>query len=235
MLSGGGASCLSSPLKVFGSVLKKTGFTLAEVLITLGIIGVVAAMTLPAVITNVQKKVVENQLKVFNTTINNAFRMAQVEHGGKFDDWIPSYYNYSFAEMREWLGEYLFPYIKYSDVSDCRSENMVDGNNIVQDGICFHMANGALVWTHIDNNGGDLKYYINGKMQSNPRNGFQFQFAKTNKKSEFIEPYTFNWNGNKSSLTGGGTWGCYKGCTNCAYCTKLIQLNNWEIPDDYPW
>ena len=57
---GGGASCLSSPLKVFGSVLKKTGFTLAEVLITLGIIGVVAAMTLPAVITNVQKKVVEN-------------------------------------------------------------------------------------------------------------------------------------------------------------------------------
>ena len=214
---------------------RKAAFTLAEVLITLGIIGVVAAMTLPAVITNVQKKVVENQLKVFNTTINNAFRMAQVEHGGKFDDWIPSYYNYSFAEMREWLGEYLFPYIKYYDVSDCRSENMVDGNNIVQDGICFHMANGALVWTHIDNNGGDLTYYVNGKKQSNPRNSFSFQFAKTNKKSEFIEPYIQYWNGDKASLTSGGTWGCYKGCTNCGYCTKIIQLNNWEIPDDYPW
>ena len=215
--------------------MKKKAFTLAEVLITLGIIGVVAAMTLPTVITNVQKKVVENQLKVFNTTINNAFRMAQVEHGGKFDDWIPSYYNYSFAEMREWLGKYLFPYIKYYDVSDCRSENMVDGNNIVQDGICFHMANGALVWTHIDNNGGDLTYYVNGKKQSNPRNSFSFQFAKTNKKSEFIEPYIQYWNGDKASLTSGGTWGCYKGCTNCAYCTKIIQLNNWEIPDDYPW
>lgn len=59
MLSGEGASNLSSPLKAFGSVLKKTGFTLAEVLITLGIIGIVAAMTLPTVITNVQKKVVE--------------------------------------------------------------------------------------------------------------------------------------------------------------------------------
>ena len=214
---------------------KKAAFTLAEVLITLGIIGVVAAMTLPAVITNVQKKVVENQLKVFNTTINNAFRMAQVEHGGKFDDWIPSYYSYSFAEMREWLGEYLFPYIKYSDVSDCRAENMVGSDNIVQDGICFHMANGALIWTHIDVNGGDLTYYVNGKTQINPRNSFQFQFAKTNKKSEFVEPYIQYWNGDKASLTSGGTWGCYKGCTNCGYCTKIIQLNNWEIPDDYPW
>ena len=66
--------------------MKNKAFTLAEVLITLGIIGVVAAMTLPAVITNVQKKVVENQIKVFNSTINNAFKMAQAEYGGTFND-----------------------------------------------------------------------------------------------------------------------------------------------------
>ncbi|MBP3924485.1 type II secretion system protein [bacterium] len=36
---------------------KKVAFTLAEVLITLGIIGIVAAMTLPALITNIQDKV----------------------------------------------------------------------------------------------------------------------------------------------------------------------------------
>ena len=34
----------------------KNGFTLAEVLITLGIIGVVAALTIPALIGNYQKK-----------------------------------------------------------------------------------------------------------------------------------------------------------------------------------
>ena len=33
---------------------KKAAFTLAEVLITLGIIGVVAALTLPALLTNIQ-------------------------------------------------------------------------------------------------------------------------------------------------------------------------------------
>ncbi len=38
-------------------------FTLAEVLITLGIIGVVAAMTIPSLIQNYQEKVLANQFK----------------------------------------------------------------------------------------------------------------------------------------------------------------------------
>ena len=41
----------------------KKGFTLAEVLITLGIIGVVAAMTLPTVINNVQEKQFHSKFK----------------------------------------------------------------------------------------------------------------------------------------------------------------------------
>lgn len=41
----------------------KAGFTLAEVLITLGIIGVVAAVTLPALITNVQGRIRAEQIR----------------------------------------------------------------------------------------------------------------------------------------------------------------------------
>ena len=48
---------LLSPTKV------KFGFTLAEVLITLGIIGVVAAMTIPTLISKNQKRVIEAKLK----------------------------------------------------------------------------------------------------------------------------------------------------------------------------
>lgn len=42
---------------------KFDGFTLAEVLITLGIIGVVAALTLPALVQNYRNQVVETRLK----------------------------------------------------------------------------------------------------------------------------------------------------------------------------
>lgn len=41
----------------------KKAFTMAEVLITLGIIGIVAAMTLPALIKNHQRKETEARLK----------------------------------------------------------------------------------------------------------------------------------------------------------------------------
>ena len=47
----------------YHSLKRKVAFTLAEVLITLGIIGIVATMTLPTIITNYKVKVLENQFK----------------------------------------------------------------------------------------------------------------------------------------------------------------------------
>lgn len=57
------------------------GFTLAEVLITLGIIGVVAALTLPALIQNTQKKELEAGLKKGASEIAQALNMYQAENG----------------------------------------------------------------------------------------------------------------------------------------------------------
>ena len=44
-------------------MMKKHGFTLAEVLITLSIIGVVATMTLPALMTNTAEQQAKTGLK----------------------------------------------------------------------------------------------------------------------------------------------------------------------------
>ncbi len=50
----------------------KKGFTLAEVLLTLTIIGVVAAITLPAIMTNVNDAVLEAQAKKFYSQLTDA-------------------------------------------------------------------------------------------------------------------------------------------------------------------
>ena len=65
---------------------KINAFTLAEVLITLGVIGVVAAMTLPTLIQNYQKKQTVVQLKKAYSELSQAISMAQKDFG-PFEDW----------------------------------------------------------------------------------------------------------------------------------------------------
>ena len=60
---------------------KRVAFTLAEVLITLGIIGVVAAVTLPTLVANYQKTVWVNQLKKTYTTLNEGFKQMAASEG----------------------------------------------------------------------------------------------------------------------------------------------------------
>ncbi len=61
--------------------LEKKGFTLAEVLITLGIIGIVAAMTLPTLISNHNKKVYVTRLKKSVSVWEQAFQKMLADDG----------------------------------------------------------------------------------------------------------------------------------------------------------
>ena len=69
----------------------KEGFTLAEVLITLGIIGVVAAMTIPNLMANIQGARVRTQFKKAISTLNQAVRMNVANYDWDFSaintDW----------------------------------------------------------------------------------------------------------------------------------------------------
>lgn len=68
----------------------KTAFTLAEVLITLGIIGVVASITLPAVITHIQNKGFVEGLKKNYAVIQAATSAIIAEEGSpKLWEWTP--------------------------------------------------------------------------------------------------------------------------------------------------
>jgi len=81
---------------------KRAAFTLAEVLITLAIIGVVAAMTIPTLISNYQEKANVTKLKVTYSMLANAWQLAYANKG-EFKDGDP-----------DDLYNYISPYIKFS-------------------------------------------------------------------------------------------------------------------------
>lgn len=224
--------------------VKSLGFTLAEVLITLGVIGVVAAMTIPVLMTTFAKNKTETQLKTFYSKINQTVKMSIADNGDP-EGWVTSNKTYTYDENVEFLKTYIFPYMKNLGYENCSDQI-----------VCIYLMDGGIMTFRIDGNGGDIRYITNINKEkvlnyykndipisNRPRYDFAFQFAKFGNRNRenilsqnFVEPYIFEWQGTREQLLDEGqSLGCYKGCTSCAYCTKLIQLNSWKIPKDYPW
>lgn len=65
-------------------LLQQAGFTLAEVLITLGIIGIVAAMTIPSLSANTRKRQYSVKFQKAISTLSNAARMSSELYGYDF-------------------------------------------------------------------------------------------------------------------------------------------------------
>ena len=112
--------------------LKSAAFTLAEVLITLGIIGVVAALTLSMIIPNLEAKKTEAKLKKFYTVIAQATRQSEADNG----DWS-NWGNSSTAKD--------FYDLYYKNYLNVVSENYYDGIYsstlylVLADGSCIYL------------------------------------------------------------------------------------------------
>lgn len=98
--------------------MKNKAFTLAEVLITLGIIGVVAALTLPSLIQKQNEKATVTALKKFYSTISQAYMMAKNEHGN-ISVWFVST-GLGLPENNQILIDNLKPYLKIT--KECKGE-----------------------------------------------------------------------------------------------------------------
>ena len=104
-------------------VFAKAGFTLAEVLITLGIIGVVAAMTIPTLITNVQKTRTATELKKAFAEISVAVRLAESEYGD-ITGWSYDNKTSSAIACAALFDTYLLPFMKISR-KEIRGQDLV--------------------------------------------------------------------------------------------------------------
>lgn len=74
--------------EAWGIAWNKKGFTSAEVLITLGIIGIVAALTIPTLMQNIKGAQYRAKLKKTISTLNQAVRMNQAKYDFNFADTI---------------------------------------------------------------------------------------------------------------------------------------------------
>lgn len=95
----------------------KKAFTLAEVLITLGIIGVIAAMTLPALIGHYRQKVLQEQFKVAYSLLQQAVLKIEADWG-----YTPACY---YWDKNPYGGNKC---IEFDDRGGCKKYGLTDGS-----------------------------------------------------------------------------------------------------------
>ena len=129
----------------------KAAFTLAEVLITLGIIGVVAAMTMPALIENYKEKETVTRLKKAHSLMSQLFIAAVHEYS------TPDNWNLGNSTLQGGTNLYN---IMFKDKAQYSKVCIGTSGCVYQNGKNNHPTlNGRTVTTNYDNSGGNI--YVN--------------------------------------------------------------------------
>lgn len=207
----------------------KNAFTLAEVLVTLGIIGIVAAMTMPALIANHQKKATAVKLARFYTIMSQAVLRWQSDDGIIPDDF--SFEETSGTYIEKWYRDTIGKYIQTVSLKSTNSTfsaafNDGSGFDAYISGQILHIFYCTEYKYcrqtregNFDGRTGFLFGIYKGKfITSNPENQTQ-----TREKLLDLCKYGNSDNAEVSS----------KGRRHA--CTRLIQIDGWEIKKDYPW
>ena len=224
----------------------KFGFTLAEVLITLGIIGVVAAMTIPVLITNYQKHVTVTKLQKAISILNQAYKLSYDDVGE------PSAAESYAMGSEEYFKQYWAPYIKTAVIcttyQQCgynktfpwsfRNGN-IDYTAVVNKDyrVTFSTSDGFLYMILTGKGTGNKDEYnkntevlvdINGAEGPNIHGHDLFVLTRVDKDGGGIQPYGYNFPSaainNDCSKKGNG---------KC--CAEKIRRAGWKIEKDYPW
>ena len=226
-------------------------FTLAEVLITLGIIGVVAAMTLPALIQKHRNQVVETRLAKIYSVMNQAILRSEVDNGPK------EYWDFSSENFFEkYFAPYLVKIADHTELQDLgfnyKGVIFADGSMLVWKTDAGTDADGNKILIGSSGNKGmnsdyyffpDAKNYSTEVMNDRKYIGsyyFAFRFAPREGMNyhtgKGFEPYKHCDNCNSEEyLKSGNRYSCNENNATPLYCTALIQNNGWKIPKDYPF
>ncbi len=227
----------------------KKAFTLAEVLITLGVIGVVAAITLPSLITAYNKHVIETKLFKIHSTVLQAIRMIQANNDGSIDlNEMPidvGDVHFSREKSKAVFENYFAPVFTSAVEYHPTMLNNVysaDGSTKLEAGdantYLFQLNDGTVLG--FTKAGGMDRFYIDvvfNAGKSKIRSGKDtFWLMYDNDGSggyKYTILGTYNEQQFKSYCVSNSRRPAYA-IYPSAFCTALIVKNNFKIPKDYP-
>lgn len=212
-------------------------FTLAEVLITLGIIGIIAALTMPSLIAKYQKQQTVVKLKRIYTVLNTAMKRAEADFGD-YSSWDDAYD----MGAEKYFDTYIKPYIRIS--KECSTKDycgyksnapwkLITGENsstslfydakgayLMETGeyICFRVRAGE------NEKNSTIFVDLNGPKEPNQFGKDVFILVRTPDNGIQANGYTEPENNINYICRTSGT-----------LCAAKIIFDGWEIKDDYPW
>lgn len=227
----------------------KKAFTLSEVLITLGIIGMVAALTMPAVIANYQKQETVSRLQKVYSVLSQAVKRAELSEGEI------KYWNFSLSP-ENFYKTYIRPYITVSqefinsdppfDISYkclngriCNTYGSYSNKSvpkiILNDG-------SMIIFDFLGNNYEVILTDINGYKKPNTWGKDMFAFSIQAEGG--LRPYglgaaipggSFGDKMDRETIINSSNARACKKRKDGVWCAALIMMDGWQINKDYPW
>lgn len=229
---------------------KNRAFTLAEVLITLEIIGVVAAMTIPNLLTKMDRDRKIATVRKAQSILNQAIKLSTIDNED-YEAWDTA------LPPREYLDKYYTPYMKviaYCDTySKCNYKSAApwsryNGSNsytgfnaysripiFTLDGILYSISqsgggndqedtDSVYDMNYIGSNGVFID--VNGPNKPNRFGNDVFMLVRN--KDGSVMPLGYNLPDSKINQD------CSKN-GKCLYCAEKLRRNGWKSSNDYPW
>lgn len=226
----------------------KKAFTLTEVLLTIGIVGIVSAITLPVLIENYQKHLTVTRLKHAYSILSQAIEQAEAIEGdiSNWDLNDSPFEKYIVPHIKN-ITKHSLPYngalgITYKQISGKPETGLyLMGNVGNRSTVIYSLANGTQIFSAKDSG---LIVDLNGFAKPNQfgKDLFYFVISKEHKLSPMglynssecsfpSEP-----NNNRDTLKNGTccNYGCNKKLRGM-WCGALIMVDGWKIAPDYPW
>lgn len=218
-------------------------FTLAETLITLGIIGIVAALTLPALVRTYKKQQTVTHLQKVYTTLNQALKLSEAKHG-PYEYWESGYD----MDIIKYYEKYWYPHFKIIKICNTYAEcgyksnqpwKYIDGRDngaslalttlripfITSDGTLISISIAAFDATANATVASNLIIIdLNGSKNPNTKGIDMFRMVRIKGKGIMPDGY----NDTEENID--------NNCkTNGDYCFAKIVKDGWKIKNDYSW